>query len=171
MRRGKPLTDALQTNTNIDVGRAELSHDQSQLTVTKSDSEETEGFTEVRDVAFPKDKTLPQWLPLLAEIAGGLRINTETGVLEPLPDRWQKLETLRAELASSDLDDPATRFGKWFLSNPQTRTISPYSKFSLSDYVAYCINDGSGTLLDYAEKLSVGNNKLLEKIKARRERH
>jgi hypothetical protein len=97
-----------------------------------------------------------------------LRLNAQTGVLEPLPDRWQKLEFLRAKFASSQARDPFTRFAAWVLGNPQTRTISPYSELTLADYVAQCIADGHGTLLAHAEALAAGNNELLAQIQAKR---
>ena len=142
---------------------AKLSRHDGQLTAVS-----TEGLAERRDVAFPLEGSLPQWLPLLAEIAGGWRLNGQTGILEPLPDRWQKLASLRAEFASSRARDPYTRLGAWFLGNLQTRTISPYSELTVTDYVARCIADGGETCLDHAEALATGNNELLAQIKAKR---
>jgi WD40 repeat protein len=161
VRRGRPLTDALQNQIHAEF--ADLSRTHGQLTAVSA-----EGLAERRDVGFPLERSLPQWLPLLAEVTGGWRLNAQTGVLEPLPDRWQTLVSLRAEFASSRARDPFTRSGAWFLGNSQTRTISPYSELTVRDYVARCIADGGETLLDHAEALTAGNNELLAQIQARR---
>jgi hypothetical protein len=72
------------------------------------------------------------WLPRLAKLIGGYELNRQSGIIEPVRDRSEGLRQLRDELAKAAADNPYVKFGRWVLSDPATRTISPYSKSSPS---------------------------------------
>ena len=164
VRSGTPLTEVMPNK--FASYSADFSHEHGQLTALSSGETETEDFAEVWDVAFPLNTHVPEWLPHLAEIVGGFQLNAQTGLLEPLSERWQQLEALRKELADSKSEDPFTAFGKWFLSNPSSRTISPFSKVTIAEYVDRCVASGKEDLLNEAESLAAGNDELLAKIAA-----
>jgi WD40 repeat protein len=126
-------------------------------------------IAEVRDVAFPAGTVAPDWLPQLAELVGGMRLNAETGVIEPVPEQWSKLEALRAELAASKRQDPFTALGKWFLADPRKRTLSPYNKLTARDYFERCLTEKSEPFVIEANRLAGDDPKLLERIKSIRE--
>jgi WD40 repeat protein len=145
----------------------------------------SDGVAEVRDAAFPSRTSVPEWLTfvisstapvpewlaMLSEIVGGSRLNADTGAVEPVPEQWSKLQSLNAELAASTRQDPFTVLGKWFLGDPKKRTLSPYCKLTRLEYIERCITEGDEIFLNEAERLAAGNQKILERIKSRREGH
>jgi hypothetical protein len=131
----------------------------------------SDGVAEIRDAAFPSRTTVPEWLALLTEIIGGSRLNADTGAVEPVTEQWSKLQALRAELAASTRQDPFTALGKWFLGDPQKRTLSPYCKLTRLEYIERCIAEGDETFLNEAERLAANDPKIVERIKSRREAH
>ena len=157
--RGLPLTDSMRL-VGVAEARAEFDAVRGQLTVVE------EGAAETRDVAFPANESLPDWLPQLAELAGGSALNPASGVLEPVIDRWQKLEALRVESQSSSARDGATRLARWFLVAPDARTMSPLSDVTVQQYVAQSIADEQ--LVEYVESLAEGHPEWLEKARAKR---
>ena len=146
--------------SEAEVNVAGFDRDSGRLTSHSDD------VAEIRDVAFPPRTAVPDWLPDLAELAGGARLNAGTGVIEPVPDRWQHLQALSAKLAASNQRDPFAALGKWFLGDPQKRTLSPYSKLSRREYVERCLSEKDQPFLHEAERLSQDDPKLLEKVKA-----
>jgi hypothetical protein len=61
-------------------------------------------------------------------------------------------------------------WGRWFLADPSTRTISPFSKVTIAQYVENLLEENDPTVisLDEAESLAAGNSQLLAKIAAAR---
>jgi WD40 repeat protein len=171
VRSGTPLTEVMP-GRSFDYSEgsylAVLSPERGQLTTFSSkEGAEDSDFAEVWDVAFPLNARMPEWLPRLAEIVGGFQLNAQTGLLEPLPERWQKLEALRKELAGSKAEDAFTAFGKWFLAEPNSRTISPFSKVTVAEYIDRCVASGEEDSY-WAESLAAGNDELMAKIDAKR---
>ena len=87
---------------------------------------------QIWDVALPQDSDIPMWLPRLAKLIGGYELNKQSGIIEPVRDRPEGLRQLRDELAKAPADNPYVKFGRWVLSDPAARNISPYSKSSTS---------------------------------------
>jgi len=106
------------------------------------------------DVAPPT--TAPTWLADLAEALGGCRL-TETGVIEVLPDRIARIETLRKQLAALPAEDRWAQIGRWLLTEPTARTISPYSAVKVSDYVNRRTPSGSFAAIEEALRTSPGD--------------
>jgi hypothetical protein len=102
-------------------------------------------------------------LPLTEAISGqGLN---KQGMLEmTTTNRFEVLEQIRKKLNSQLDNDDWVRWGRWFLADPATRTISPSSEMTVRDYIDDQIKQQTATSLDEAKNLAVGNTNLLERI-------
>jgi hypothetical protein len=136
-----------------------LDRDHGRLTLYASEA----GIAEVRDVGFPAGSKAPSWLPLLAELAGGRQLNADTGVIEPVVDHWLKLQALRAQLAASVERDPFSLLGRWFLADPQRRTLSPYSALTARAYFEQCAAAKDEACMKDAERLTGSDPTLLKR--------
>jgi WD40 repeat protein len=117
----------------------------------------------------PEAKVAPQWLPPLAEAVAGQHLN-DVGVFEPLSeDPTKSLNALKEQLEHAPADDEWAIWGRWFLADHSTRTISPFSKITVPEYIENRIKENTPESLDEAEELAVGNRELLQRIKKARE--
>ncbi|HSU52810.1 MAG TPA: WD40 repeat domain-containing serine/threonine-protein kinase [Candidatus Dormibacteraeota bacterium] len=83
----------------------------------------------VLDVA-PHGPRCPEWLLPLAEAIGGIKL-TADGRLEPTKlNRAQFINELRRKLSETTAQDDWVRWGRWFLADPATRTVSPFSQIA-----------------------------------------
>jgi eukaryotic-like serine/threonine-protein kinase len=156
-KTGLPLTDALQHNGS--VKSVQFSPDgQRILAVARAD------YTAcVWDVA-PASENHPVWLPQLAEAISGQMLNKE-GILEPTRlNRGEIINRLREELNRAPDDDSWAVWGRWFLGDPATRTISPFSTRTVPEYIEDRITENTLASLAEAEKLAAYNSELLERI-------
>lgn len=120
---GKPLTEVLEHG---EVRSAQFSPDGMRVLTA---SHET---ARVWDIS-PVGNAAPNWLTELAEAVAGQHLN-ENGVFEPLNgDPSKVMQQLRDRLNGEAADDDWVRWGKWFLADRSTRTISPFSKVRLTD--------------------------------------
>jgi hypothetical protein len=55
------------------------------------------------------------------------------------------------------------------LAEPTTRTISPFSKVTVPEYIEDRIRENTPTSLGEAERLAFGNSELLQRISQKRE--
>lgn len=165
VRTGTPLSD------KVDLTGTEMNSREWQQRADGRLSFRTDAgfgdYAKTVDVGFPPRTKMPTWMPRLAEAVSGFRLNPESGVLEPLPDQFERLKTLRTELADSKADDPATRLGRWFLADPQTRTISPFSNVTVANYIEQYLKSGEEGMLYSAEVLSTANEEMLKRIAAK----
>ena len=115
------------------------------------------------DVA-PTQESLPDWLLELAEAIGGLRLS-EDDSLEPTSlERAKAVSKIRQQLAAFSEADQWTQWGSWFLADRSTRTISPFSKIAMAEYIEKRIQMNTPESLDEAEQLSVGKDEFLKQI-------
>ncbi len=84
----------------------------------------------------------PGWLADLAEAVSGC-VLTPAGTLEVLPDRGKRLNAVRQQVAALPADDRWAQVAQWFLAEPRTRTISPYSPVKVADYVEGRVKENS----------------------------
>ena len=61
-------------------------------------------------------------------------------------------------------DDDWVVWGRWFLADRATRTISPFSKITVPQYIENRIKEKTAPSLDEAEQLAVGNPEVLQRI-------
>jgi hypothetical protein len=86
----------------------------------------------------PVDGSCPGWLLSLAEAISGERVNSQNLLERAESNHVSILNSVREQLQGSEPDD-WVMWGRWFLANPGTRTISPHSSMTLSEYVQYPI--------------------------------
>ena len=151
---GQPLTEPMKHDDV--VSSAQFSPDGKRI-VTASG-----GGARVWDISARGQA--PAWLPRLAEAVAGQHLN-DRGVFEPLgEDPGQVLEEIRAQLNRAPADDDWTVLGRWFLADRSTRTISPFSKITIPEYIENRIKENTPASLDEAARLAAGNTELLKRI-------
>ena len=122
-----------------------------------------DGFVRVRDLK-PAGKVSPEWLPRLADVVAEVHLN-DSGVFEPLSaDPIEALKQLKDQLNREPADDDWAIWGRWFLADRSTRTISPFSKVTVPEYIENRIKENRYWSLDEAEELALGNPDLLRRI-------
>ncbi|HTX22090.1 MAG TPA: AAA family ATPase [Candidatus Aquilonibacter sp.] len=158
---GQPLTDPLGhiRNGGPVSASAQFSPDGRRIVVTSEDY-----TARVYDVA-PVSSKFPDWLPLLAQAISGYTLN-QYSVL--VPTKLDRAQTLK-ELNKSPSDDDWTVWGRWFLADPATRTISPFSQMTVPQYTEDLVQENTTNSLNEAEPLAFGNTNLLQQIFAARQ--
>jgi WD40 repeat protein len=140
------------------VRSAQFSPDGQQV-VTASD----DGNAAIWDIG-PSGSPVPRWIMSLAETLSGQVLTTE-GVLAQLKvDEVGTLAPVLEELNQAAAEDPWAELGRWFLANTPTRTISPYSKMSLSDYVENRLKENTLESLLLAERAANGSVDLQQRV-------
>ena len=67
-------------------------------------------------------------------------------------------------MSHESADDDWVVWGRWFLADPSTRTISPFSKITVPQYIQNRIKENTAESLGEAEQLAYGNTNLLARI-------
>ena len=164
---GQPLTGPLKHDG--EVYSAQFSPDGKRI-VTASGVSSDSGFSgsaQVWDIS-PGSEAVPEWLSRLTEAVAGQHLN-DRGVFEPLKeDPIRVLQEIRTQLGTAPTDDDWTIWGRWFLADRSTRTISPFSKITVPEYIENRIKENTPASLDEAERLTVGNAGLLQRIEQAR---
>lgn len=100
----------------------------------------------------------------LANAVAGEHLNDQ-GVFEPLhEDSAELLKQIKEQLNHESSDNDWVIWGRWFLADRSTRTISPFSKVTVPEYIENRIKENTAESLDEAEQLAVGNSELLKRI-------
>jgi WD40 repeat protein/serine/threonine protein kinase len=158
---GQPLTEPL--NHNGPVWSAQFSPGGRRILTASTD-----GTARVWDLA-PTLGEHPDWLLRLAEAVSGRTLN-KRGVLESVvSDRAASLNQIRQELASRRDEEEWVRWGRWLLADRFTRSMSPFSNLTISEYVQNRIKQNTAESLDEAEKIAFGNPEPLRRIAQARE--
>jgi hypothetical protein len=122
----------------------------------------------VWDIA-PASASRPGWLLELAEALSG-QVLSQQGVMEATGrEPAEALKQIRQQLDQPGDDDWVT-WGRWFLADPATRTISPFSKLTVPEYIGNRIEENTAESLAEAEQLAYGNPDLLTRISEARSR-
>ncbi len=158
---GKPLTDLMKDDAVEVLEFAELSWDGKRVITADVD-----GSAVIWDIS-PIARPCPEWLPRLADAIAGRHLN-ERGLFEPLnEDAISVLKEIKNQLDRESTDNDWVVWGRWFLADRTTRTISPFSKITVPEYIEDRIKENTAESLAEAERLAVGNGRLLERIKKR----
>ena len=106
----------------------------------------------------PLGEKHPLWLLPLAEAVTGKQL-TSAGVFEPTRlNRGSVVSNIRQKLNQTPDDkDEWAAWGRWLLADPTTRTISPYSKITVPEYIKSRIKENTTNSLAEAEELAGGN--------------
>jgi hypothetical protein len=104
----------------------------------------------VRFWDLPPVGEAPPWLADLAEAAAQAKVST-AGNLEPVGE--DKLLRLSQERLATTSTEPWATFGRWYFADATMRTVSPWSGYSLHDYVRGLASQGSEESYKYAETL------------------
>jgi WD40 repeat protein/serine/threonine protein kinase len=155
-RTGQPLTELPRNGDR--VLSAEFSPDGRRIVTASVD-----GKARVWDIA-PAPGKWPDWLLPLTEAVCGQALNKQNVLEQTKLDRVQVLNQIRQELTEKQADDDWAIWGRWFLANPAKRTISPFSKITVPEYIEDRIKENTAESLAEAEHLASGNIALLERI-------
>jgi WD40 repeat protein len=106
----------------------------------------------------------PQWLLQLADTLAGKHLD-DRDIFHPLGDEsLELLNKVKGEVKQPPFEDGWVRWGRWFLADRSVRTISPFSKITVSQYIENRIKENTTESLDEAEQLASGNPDLTQRI-------
>jgi len=152
---GQPLTEPMKHGSL--VHSAQFSPDGKRIVTASQDN-----TARVWDAA-PTSASFPDWLLPLSEAISGQVLN-QKNLLEPTRlNRAEVLNQIRQKLTREPGDDDWVVWGRWFLADRATRTISPFSKLTVPEYIENRIKEMTPQSLDEAEQLAVGNPALLQR--------
>ena len=127
VQSGQPLTEPMKHN--LTVNSAQFSPDGKRIVTASGD-----GTARVWDVA-PSGTRFPGWLLELAEAVSGKRLNKQ-GVLEVTQgDPAEVIARIRRQLDQVPGNDDWVVWGRWFLADRATRTISPFSRVTMPEHL------------------------------------
>ena len=158
---GQPLMEPLQQVGSVYL--AEFNPNGKQVAIAA-----TNDAARIQDIA-PSARKFPDWLLPLAEAVSGEGLNSQ-GRLELIAtNRFEMLQQIQQRLNQLPDDDGWITWGRWFLTVPGNRTISPFSKMTIPEYVENRMNENTIPSLDEAQLAAFGNTNLLQHISQMRE--
>jgi WD40 repeat protein len=158
---GQPLSEPMKHGGS--VLSAQFSPDGRRVLTASSDQ-----TVRIWDIA-PSPAQYPDWLLPLAEAIGG-QVISQRGVLEPTKLKGvETLNQIRQRLNQETGEDDWLVWGRWILADRATRTISPFSKITIPQYIENRIMETTSDSLAEAERLAEGRPELSQRIaKARK---
>jgi tetratricopeptide (TPR) repeat protein len=117
----------------------------------------------VWDVGFVPSKS-PDWLLPVAEALSGLRLNKQGALEQTDLDRAKTIAQIRRKLQDRPDEEDGVQWGRWLLSDPLARTISPCSTIIVSSAIEQLIKEHTMESLNQAEDLAFGNTQLVQRI-------
>ncbi|SPE60222.1 putative Histone acetyltransferase [Verrucomicrobia bacterium] len=157
---GAALTEPLK-HTGV-VNSAQFSPDGTRIVTTSGDN-----TARLWDIA-PVQEIPPNWLLMLAEALSGQRPGAGGLFEASTMDPRRTLDDIRQQLARGSENDHWVVWGRWFLADPATRTISPFSKLAIPEYIAHRLKDNTLESLAEAEQLAYANEPWLQRISTAR---
>jgi tetratricopeptide (TPR) repeat protein/roadblock/LC7 domain-containing protein len=152
---GQPLTEPLKHPGQ--VLSAQFSPDGKRIVTRSGDT------ARVWDIA-PSPAGYPQWLLELATAVSG-KVLSAQGSLE-YTNQILVLDQLRQTLSEQSSSDDWSILGRWLLADRSTRTISPFSKVAIPEWIERQFNDATLQSLAELEQLArwTGDAVLLERV-------
>jgi WD40 repeat protein/serine/threonine protein kinase len=129
---GHPITEPLQHDG--DVCSACFSPDG--MWVVTASADKTARIWEVPSVPTP----VPSWLPELAEALIAQRVN-HRGLFEPVA--VEQVLRIKRLIEAMPADDYSRHWAKWFFADRSKRTISPFSKITVPEYIETRIKENT----------------------------
>jgi hypothetical protein len=165
-QRGQLLAEPLEFGSEfMCVASAQFSPDGKRI-VTASDGENA---ARVWDFS-PSLTKCPDWLLQLTEAISGKVLNKQNVFEATKLPRIEILSQIRQRLDLEANDNDWGLWGRWFLGDPDTRTISPFSRITVPEYIERRIKEHTLDSLDEAERPAAGNSDLLQRISRERRR-
>jgi WD40 repeat protein/tRNA A-37 threonylcarbamoyl transferase component Bud32 len=127
VQSGKAFFDILANNG--DLTGAQLNPGGTELLAASQD-----GTVRIYSLEQIPDAS-PAWLPKLAEVVGGYRLNEEN-VIEIRTNAAQEIVNLRNLLGKTNASAPLVHWARWYLSDRNERPINANSKITVRDYAA-----------------------------------
>jgi len=159
-KTGTPLSDPLKHSNSVNF--AEFSPNGERIVTASNDK-----TARIWDLV-PSGEAWPEWLTRLAEAIAGQHLS-DRGIVElPNKESAELIREIKDQLSREPVDDKWAIWGRWFLGDRSTRTITPFSKLTVPEYIRNCIEEHTRESLYEAEQLSAGNAQLLEQIVAAR---
>ncbi|MGA2247421.1 MAG: protein kinase [Verrucomicrobiota bacterium] len=141
-----------------DVNSAQFSPDGRRVVTTADD-----GYARIWDVA-PSPRNAPNWLPQLAEATSGLMLDAR-GRLQPTHlNRAEVIARLRQELNGVTHNDDWMVWERWLFGDRTNRSISPFSKQTVIQYIEDRIAENTDDSLWAAERIAGDDVALLKRI-------
>jgi hypothetical protein len=85
---------------------------------------------------------------LLAEAISGQRLNKQGALEETTLDRAKTIAQIRRDLNDRPGTEDGVSWGRWLLSDPANRTISPLSSMSVSTYIENQLKEQTNAIRD-----------------------
>jgi WD40 repeat protein/serine/threonine protein kinase len=160
-RTGQPLTESLKHNGPVWL--AQFSPAGQQIVTASAD-----GTARLWDIA-PCHGRHPDWLLRLAEAVSGRTLNRR-GVLETIvSNRVEALSQIREDLTHQHDEDDWVIWGRWLLGDRSTRTVSPFSRMAITDYVEKMVKANSSESIAELEQFAYPDPELGRRISRTRE--
>jgi WD40 repeat protein len=158
---GKSLAEPF--NQCGEVLSAQFSPDNTRLVISS-----TKGYVFLWDLG-PADKVAPAWLLKLSEALAERHLDDQS-VFQPLiPDSSQMIQEISKQISQAPPEDKWAAWGRWWLADRGSRTISPSSPVTVPQYLEDRIKENMSASLDEAEQLAVGQPEVYERIRRARE--
>jgi WD40 repeat protein len=117
-------------------------------------------------IDLPPLSPAPAWVADLADFA-----STQVKYNQDSTPDLSRIRQLRQALLASSSTDRWTRFGRWYFTESDQRAISPWSHFSLQEYVNGLIERGDRESLELAAMVSYDHPMWMKKIVQMRQAH
>jgi len=161
VKTGQPLTPPLRhRGTVFSVG---FSPEGRRLVTASGD-----GTARCWDIS-PDPSEHPEWLILFVEAISGLTVNRAGAVVETTLNRSELITNVRHRLEKETGNSDWAVWARWFLADPATRTISPFSQVTVPEYVEDRIKENTTESLEDAQNLALGDTNLLARIERARQ--
>jgi len=118
----------------------------------------------VQTLDLPPNGETPDWLPQLAEAVARHQMD-DLGNIKEVP--FDQIKGAKTARLTSMSNDPWEKFGRWFFSEPDARTVSPWSQMTAPDYIQQCIAGYDKDVLIRAKALAYGHPDETAQITAR----
>jgi dipeptidyl aminopeptidase/acylaminoacyl peptidase len=83
----------------------------------------------------PGPEKYPDWLLPLAEALSGQVLNAQAVLEETKLNRLETINQIRQRLNKEKDDNEWVRWGRWLLGDRTARTVSPFSRIPISEYI------------------------------------
>ncbi len=124
-RTGQPISEPLRDSNWVNF--AVFSPDGTRVLTASADK-----TAQIWDIFPPNNAVAPSWLPDLAEAVAGMTISDSSAYISVDPQKYFKL---KEQLAQASGDDFWSKAGRWFFADRNSRTISPLSSITTTDYL------------------------------------